>query len=298
MAKDNAPLTGFYISASTTSNFVAATAEIDGNSVLVYSAQVSSPLAVRYAFEPDPVPNPVQPGKPPANLYNAEGLPALPFRTNVSLQDPEGQPVRIQCSADHPALSFDGASSATISAVLYDTSDTRLFSYRYGLTFSISGAGTWADGGTGNKTATVGQAIDGVAQVSVKPTGAGTITVRANYGGLAEGVASITVTTAAAGGNPEPFPEPAEVSKCPIVPGQAEGTVQYTLDEPGYVSINIYTLTGELVRSLFAGNLSASGSMNWEGENDAGKAVANGIYVVKIKLPSGTYTKKFAVIKR
>lgn len=52
-----------------------AEARAEGNTVILRSDEVPTPVAVRYAFADDP-------GK--ANLYNREGLPALPFRTDGS----------------------------------------------------------------------------------------------------------------------------------------------------------------------------------------------------------------------
>lgn len=49
-----------------------ADAEIDGNSVVVSSKEVPFPVAVRYAWGDNP----------DCNLYNKEGLPAVPFRTD------------------------------------------------------------------------------------------------------------------------------------------------------------------------------------------------------------------------
>ena len=50
-----------------------ADAQIDGHQVVVSSTQVKEPIAVRYAFYICPI---------RANLYNQEGLPASPFRTD------------------------------------------------------------------------------------------------------------------------------------------------------------------------------------------------------------------------
>lgn len=50
----------------------AAQAVIDGDSVTVSSPDVAEPVAVRYAWQSNPV----------ANLYNGDGLPAVPFRTD------------------------------------------------------------------------------------------------------------------------------------------------------------------------------------------------------------------------
>lgn len=50
-----------------------ADAEIDGDTVVVSSPNVPNPVAVRYAYSMNPT---------GANLYNKEGLPAFPFRTD------------------------------------------------------------------------------------------------------------------------------------------------------------------------------------------------------------------------
>jgi sialate O-acetylesterase len=53
--------------------FYWADAVIDGNTLVVSSEKVPNPVAVRYAFAMNPQ---------GANLYNKEGLPASPFRTD------------------------------------------------------------------------------------------------------------------------------------------------------------------------------------------------------------------------
>ena len=52
--------------------FVPATAEIDGDTVVVRSDDIEEPVSVRYAWADDAVPN----------LTNKEGLPASPFRSD------------------------------------------------------------------------------------------------------------------------------------------------------------------------------------------------------------------------
>lgn len=64
-------LTGFAI-AGEDKQFVWADAIIEGNTVVVSSPQVLNPAAVRYGWADNPV----------CNLYNQEGLPASPFRTD------------------------------------------------------------------------------------------------------------------------------------------------------------------------------------------------------------------------
>jgi sialate O-acetylesterase len=67
----NEAIKGFAI-AGADQKFYWADAEIDGDDVVVHSKQVLAPLAVRYAWAANPT----------CNLYNKEGLPAVPFRTD------------------------------------------------------------------------------------------------------------------------------------------------------------------------------------------------------------------------
>jgi sialate O-acetylesterase len=64
-------LTGFAI-AGEDRRFVWADAQIDGNTIVVSSPEVEKPVAVRYGWA----------NNPDCNLYNKEGLPASPFRTD------------------------------------------------------------------------------------------------------------------------------------------------------------------------------------------------------------------------
>jgi sialate O-acetylesterase len=64
-------LTGF-ASAGQDQHFVWADARVEGDKVIVKSAAVQAPVAVRYGWADNPT----------CNLYNGEGLPAPPFRTD------------------------------------------------------------------------------------------------------------------------------------------------------------------------------------------------------------------------
>ncbi|MBC7827998.1 MAG: sialate O-acetylesterase [Chitinophagaceae bacterium] len=64
-------LYGFAI-AGPDKNFTWADARIDGNSVVIYSATISNPVAVRYGWAKNSS----------ANLFNKAGLPASPFKTD------------------------------------------------------------------------------------------------------------------------------------------------------------------------------------------------------------------------
>lgn len=70
---DGQPPRGFFI-AGKDGVYFPAQARIEGESVLLFSEEVSFPVAVRYAFQNAPS---------GLNLTNASGLPAFPFRTAV-----------------------------------------------------------------------------------------------------------------------------------------------------------------------------------------------------------------------
>ncbi len=70
-AKGGEPLKGFAI-AGQDGKWVWADAKIEGDRVVVSSAKIEKPVAVRYAWADNPV----------CTLYNKAGLPAVPFRTD------------------------------------------------------------------------------------------------------------------------------------------------------------------------------------------------------------------------
>lgn len=69
--KDGGELKGFLIAGSDR-QWKPAQTKIEGDKIVVTSAEVPQPVAVRYAWEPDPI----------CNLTNGSGLPASPFRTD------------------------------------------------------------------------------------------------------------------------------------------------------------------------------------------------------------------------
>lgn len=83
--RDGKPPTDFTI-AGADRKFVKATAEIDGDRVIVFSPDVSAPAAVRFAWSETATPN----------LVNSAGLPAVAFRTDdwpVVVERPRPAPV-------------------------------------------------------------------------------------------------------------------------------------------------------------------------------------------------------------
>ena len=65
------PVKGFAV-AGADKKFAWAQGKLDGDTVVLWSDKVTKPVAVRYAWANNPI----------CNLYNREGLPAVPFRTD------------------------------------------------------------------------------------------------------------------------------------------------------------------------------------------------------------------------
>jgi sialate O-acetylesterase len=76
----NGELTHFTI-AEDGKDFVPAKAVIDGETIVVSAESVKAPVAVRFAWDNAPEPN----------LFNKEGLPASPFRTDTRPGPTDGQ---------------------------------------------------------------------------------------------------------------------------------------------------------------------------------------------------------------
>jgi hypothetical protein len=84
-----------------------------------------------------------------------------------------------------------------------------------------------------------------------------------------------------------------------INPNTGEQTeVRYTLPRAGLVSVQVFTLAGDLVQVLQRGTLSAGPhSVVWDGRNRAGRAVARGVYFIRIVGPEVDETRKVLIVK-
>ncbi len=85
-----------------------------------------------------------------------------------------------------------------------------------------------------------------------------------------------------------------------------ETTIIFYLEHDSEVNLRIFTLTGALVRSWQFENMQAGlidGQVKWDGRNDRGVTVLNGVYLCQIVITpkngaSGqTYMTKIAYIK-
>ena len=71
--------------------------------------------------------------------------------------------------------------------------------------------------------------------------------------------------------------------------------ISFSVSEPGNVTLKIYNIKGEKVKTLIDDNLSATNhTIIWNGKDESNKTVSSGIYFYKMK--SGTYTSTRKII--
>jgi len=75
--------------------------------------------------------------------------------------------------------------------------------------------------------------------------------------------------------------------------GPGDRKIQF-INLPAGCTIRIYTLAGELVRTL---DNDADGSVDWDLLSEAGRGIAAGVYLYNVESENGNHTGKFAVVK-
>ncbi len=75
-------------------------------------------------------------------------------------------------------------------------------------------------------------------------------------------------------------------------------TISFQLPAANYASLNVYDITGKLVRTLVNEQRSEGlQSVNWNGKDNSGVSVASGIYFYKLQSGSFTETKKMVLMR-
>ncbi len=111
--------------------------------------------------------------------------------------------------------------------------------------------------------------------------------------------AEISVVTAGLENSYTNYPNPFNPARGVVT------TIGYALPEDAYVDIDIYTVTGELVKKVVSNEFKAVGSHqedSWSGDNDAGRGIIPGTYFCRItaRYTSGkteSFRRKIAVVR-
>jgi len=75
-------------------------------------------------------------------------------------------------------------------------------------------------------------------------------------------------------------------------------TIEYTLNKPGFVSIDIYNIKGELIDNVYSGYRETGTYKEvWSGNSKVGNKVASGTYFYQITQDGNKTTKKMLLLK-
>ena len=81
-------------------------------------------------------------------------------------------------------------------------------------------------------------------------------------------------------------------------PSRDNSTIKFTMPQAGQVKIEVYNIAGQRVKTLVNGNMDAGyHQIAWNGRNDAGQRVANGVYMYRMNSGSFVATKKLLMVK-
>ena len=86
-------------------------------------------------------------------------------------------------------------------------------------------------------------------------------------------------------------------------PFNPETWIPYHLADPASITVRIYNVKGELIRSIDVGQQAAGAYTNrqraayWDGKNDAGQSVASGVYFYQLLADDFSETRRMVVMK-
>lgn len=75
--------------------------------------------------------------------------------------------------------------------------------------------------------------------------------------------------------------------------------IKYSLDRPGHVLLQVYSVSGELVRTLVNANHGQASTyeVSWDGKNDDGRPQASGIFFYRLETAGSVEMKKMVLVK-
>ena len=89
------------------------------------------------------------------------------------------------------------------------------------------------------------------------------------------------------------------LAPCYPNPFNPSTTIEFYLAAPGQVELAIYDLKGRQIKVLVSGEELAAGpnETTWRGRDEAGHAVAGGVYLCRLKIGDVTFNQRMTLIK-
>jgi hypothetical protein len=171
---------------------------------------------------------------------------------------------------------------STVTNPYYDV----LVQYALAPVGTSSSVGYQKDGTTGSQLLQ-----DGTYASTMRPLGAGRA-VRITRHSEPLGVAGQAVTPAGS------VPLAYGLSPAYPNPSRGQSTIAYQLPRAARVELAVYNISGQRVRTLASGTKPAGyHTAKWDGRDEAGRAVASGIYLYRLASPDYSRTGKLSLVR-
>ena len=81
-------------------------------------------------------------------------------------------------------------------------------------------------------------------------------------------------------------------------PFNPDTTIEFVIPDNGSVTVDIYNVTGQKIRSLMTENLTAGKhAVVWDGRNDARSMLSSGVYFVRLETVSGVLSHRIMLVR-
>lgn len=282
VAKDGGKLTGFAICGSD-NNLVWGNATIDGNTIIVNSPSVSAPTCVRYAWHSY---------TPIFNLFNTDGLPASPFRTDcptgiINNLPTEAPSIDVTPPTVPTNLAGKAASQTAINLTWTKSDDavgvTSYRIYRNGAEIGTSTTTSYADKGltASTKYTYSVAAYDAAGNASAQCTAVNVTTKT-----------EVPTNTPTISDNDENQKE-SNLSQNYPNPFNATTSIQYLVVNTEYIVLRIFDIHGREVTTLVNEQKNAGTyTVEWDSTDYAGQQVGSGMYFYQLKTGKGEVETK------
>lgn len=75
-------------------------------------------------------------------------------------------------------------------------------------------------------------------------------------------------------------------------------TINYQLQKPELVSLKVYNITGQLIKTLDDGyRIAGDHAIKWDGKDESGKRVTTGLYFYRLNTANVSEVKRLLLVK-
>ena len=80
-------------------------------------------------------------------------------------------------------------------------------------------------------------------------------------------------------------------------PARSITSISFNLPKSGNYSLKIYNIAGQVIRTLDSKGVAGQNTVTWNGLDNSGRQVANGVYLYNLNAFGNSATKKLVVVR-